>query len=115
MSKTECQYATDAEATALPIIAHTRLSRSDANKEIADPCLAAFGRLGCAIGVAYALRRLELNMARHQDRSSRFAADFLCRDTIFDCDRCAGDRVDWTCSFAASPPQRLRITCYDRN
>ena len=39
--------------------------------------LAAQGRMGRTGGVVDALRRLELDVARYQDRIARFAADFL--------------------------------------
>ena len=41
--------------------------------------------MGCASGMADALRRLELDVARYQDRIARFAADFLRRHPLRSC------------------------------
>ena len=57
--------------------------RIDENEEhTIETQLAAQGRMGCASGMADALRRLELDVARYQDWIARFAADFLRRHPL---------------------------------
>src|SRR5947209_5063803 len=52
----------------------------------------ATGRLENSRGVADALHRLELDLARYQSRPPRSAADLLCLDSLRhrDCRSCAG-------------------------
>src|SRR6476661_3200571 len=60
--------------------------------------------------VADALHCLELDLARDQSRSARFAADLIRRDSLSDCDRCFDRRFGWAYPFAAKGPIRLWCT-----
>jgi drug/metabolite transporter (DMT)-like permease len=59
-------------------------------------------------GLANALRRLELDLAGHQDRLARSAADLFCSDPVCDRDCGAGCSLDWANALASIARHRLR-------
>src|SRR6266545_5403355 len=69
--------------------------------------LASPSWMGRTRGMVDALRGLELDLARDQDRLARFAADFVRGDSFFNRDRCAASCVDRPHSIAPAAPQRL--------
>ncbi len=89
-----------ADLVALRSAADTRWSRADENQERVEAQLEAQGSLGCASGMADALCCLELDVARHQDRITRSAADFVRSDSFFDRDHRAGSCLHWPSAIA---------------
>src|SRR5207245_4925545 len=87
--------ACESGALALRIAANTRWSRAHENgKCTGETQLASPNWMGRARGVVDALRGLELDLARHQDRLARFAADFVRSDSFSNRDRCAASCFD---------------------
>src|SRR6266567_9271806 len=70
--------------------------------------LAAPSWMGRARGMVDALRGLELDLARHQDRLARFAADFVRGDSFSNRDHRAASCVDRPHPITPAAPQRLR-------
>ena len=70
--------------------------------------LAAQNTLGRAPGLVDALRGLELDLARHQSRFARFAADFLCSNPFRHRSDCAIRGLSGTSALIAAALLRLR-------
>src|SRR6266513_2227442 len=75
---------------------------------IAAMGLAAQTRLGRAPGLVDALRGLEFDLARHQSRFARFAADFLCSNPLRHRSDCSIRGFSGTSGLVAAARGRLR-------
>src|SRR5882724_4561452 len=85
-----------------------RLSRTDENeKRISKDELAAQSRMGCASGMADALRCLEFDVARYQDRIARSTANFLCGYPFSRCNHRPFCRVRRASELVTAAPFRL--------
>src|SRR5438034_4444391 len=99
---------------ALRIAAETRWSRADeTQKLIAEMELAAQNKLGCAAGLVDTLRGLEFDLARHQRRFARFAADFLCSNPFHHRSDCSIRGLSGTSALVAAARGRLRRPGFD--
>src|SRR6266571_5635631 len=98
-----------AGALALRTAANTRWSRAHENGErMGEMQLAAPSWMGRATGLADALHRLEFDLACHQNRLARFAADFIRGDSFSDRDHGAASCFDRPRAVAPAASQRLR-------
>src|SRR5439155_10398896 len=76
--------------------------------------LAAQTRLGRAPGLVDALRGLEFDLACHQSRFARFAADFLCCNPLRHCSDCSTGGLIGKSALVTAARLRLRDTGFDR-
>ena len=71
--------------------------------------------MGCPPGLVDALRGLELDVACHQSRFARFAADFLCCNPFRDRSDCSIGGLIGKSALVTAARLRLRDTGFDRH